>query len=186
MPVNPKSLLNLRPKPFTSETGREAGKKKKDPVKLGLNRLEHGKYSKNKQIIEMITPTPKEKKLGIKKSDKIMLHKNLNPAFGANTKMEAMDGVEEMMGDIYTEILLRKQKGQPTLNLQFRYVKLWHQHTDRKFGNIQPNINIFNQQNMGETKLTMMEVHEKIIKKMQVQNETQEEHSGQEGLSGMG
>jgi len=179
MAINPKSLLNLRPNQFNSETGREAAlQQKKDPIRQGLNRLQHGKHSKNKEIIELITPTPTEKAVGIKKSDKIMALKRLNPLFGANSSTEFLSGVEEIIGEVYTELELLSQKKVTTYRQKMKLIQLCHQHNDRRFGSSQSSINIINQNNLGDGKMTMLEVHEKVIKQLQItQNEKEESPS---------
>lgn len=187
MPVSPKSLLNLRPKPFNSETGRLAGSKPKNSLQNTLNASEHGKFVKHKELKELIKPTKIEKEMGITKSDKLQALRRLNPLFGSDSSKEFLEGIEELLGKALLDIMKREEKGLPVHRELMKISQLMHQHHDRKFGSSQPQINIINQHNMGEGKLTLMEVHEKVMKKLQVyQNETEEAHSRGEGLPEMG
>jgi hypothetical protein len=187
MPIHPKSLLNLRPKPFNSETGRLAGSKPKSSLQNTINAMENGLYVKHKGLKELITPTPTEKAMGITKSDKLQALKRLNPLFGADSSKEFLEGVEELLGKALLDIMKREDKGLPVHRELMKISTILHQHHDRKFGSMNPHINIINQQIGGDSKLTMMEVHEKVMKKLQVyQNETEEAHSRGEGFPGLG
>ncbi len=140
-----------------SDEDRVLGGKSRSPAKIAaakVNALKHGKSSKDPTIKEAITPTSKEKALGITTSDKIKQLKRLNPLFASENRFNYLYGVQEFLGELLVSALRKKKEGKSTDYEYRQLTRLSLELFDRFYGKPDTIVNV--QQNLEVTESVLL------------------------------